>query len=232
MYSRIQRWFGNGWMGIVELLITALCVFFAISVQSFCRCYAAYKMGDDTAKDMGRLNLSPSSHIDPIGAICMFLFGFGWAKPLPINPRNFKEGKHKKATILVSLAGSAGNLIIVFVALLILRIMGVYTGDVSAWSEVALKTYTLVTVLLSTMISLNTGLAVFHLLPIPPLDGWTVLTMFLPAKIRLRLMPLERYGFIILIVLIYTPIFNGIFTYFANLILVGFNWIIGLIPFL
>ncbi len=232
MFSRIQRWFGNGTMGIIELLITALCVFFAISIQSFCRCYAAYKMGDDTAKNMGRLNLSPSSHIDPIGAICMFLFGFGWAKPLPINPRNFKEGKHKKATILVSLAGSVGNLVIVFIALMILRIMGLFAGNAAHWSEVAVKTYTLLTILLSTMISLNTGLAVFHLLPIPPLDGWTVLTMFLPAKIRFKLLPLERYSFIILIILIYTPIFNGIFTYVANLILMGFNWIISLIPFL
>ena len=123
MMSRIYDWFGNGWLGIAKLLITALCVFFSLSIHEFAHGYAAYKMGDETAKHMGRLNINPMSHLDPIGALCLFLFGFGWARPVPVNPRNFKTGKFKSGMVWTAVAGPLSNLIIAFISLLILNII-------------------------------------------------------------------------------------------------------------
>ncbi len=99
MFGRIGHWFSNGWMGIAELLMTAFCVFLSLSIHEFAHGLVAYKLGDNTAKSMGRLNLSPMSHLDPIGALCLFLFGFGWARPVPVNPGNFKFGKRKSGMV-------------------------------------------------------------------------------------------------------------------------------------
>ena len=129
MYGRIQRWFGNGWMGIAELLLTAFCVFLSLSVHEFAHGYAAYKMGDDTAKNMGRLNISPMSHLDPIGAICLFFFGFGWARPVPVNPRNFESGKYKSGMVITSLAGPLSNIILSFVSYLLFGVISLYFVD-------------------------------------------------------------------------------------------------------
>ncbi len=229
MISRLQSWFGNGWFGIAELLLTALCVFFSLSIHEFAHGYAAYKMGDNTAKYMGRLNINPMSHLDPIGAICLFLFGFGWARPVPVNPRNFKTGKYKSGMVLTSLAGPLSNLIVSFISLLILRIFErVYgfQGSVSA------AIYNVVATLLVTLISMNISLAVFNLLPIPPLDGSKILSAILPARLYFKLMQFEQYGFIILIILINLPIFSRILYWLRSAVLIIFDGIIGLLPFL
>jgi len=229
MISRIQNWFGNGWIGIAELLITALCVFFSLSIHEFAHGYAAYRMGDNTAKNMGRLNLSPMSHLDPIGAICLFLFGFGWAKPVPVNPRNFNSGKFKSGMVWTSLAGPLSNLCVAFIALLGLNIVSkFFTGT----SQIAGTVYAVVITLLYTLISMNISLAVFNLIPIPPLDGSKILNAILPSRIYFKIMQYEQYGFIILIILINTPIFSRLLGGLANLILTGFDFVIGLVPFL
>ncbi len=227
--SRIYNWFGNGWIGIAELLITALCVFFSLSIHEFAHGYAAYKMGDETAKYMGRLNINPMSHLDPIGALCLFLFGFGWAKPVPVNPRNFKTGKFKSGMVWTSVAGPLSNLIVAFIALLMLNI--IYKIPVGA-NLVINRAFSLVVILLYTLISMNIGLAVFNLIPIPPLDGSKILNAVLPARVYFKIMQYEQYGFIVLILLINTPIFSRLLNGLANLILRGFDFVIGLIPFL
>lgn len=229
MFNRLHYYFSNGMLGIAELLITAFCVFFSLSVHEFAHGYAAYKLGDNTAKYMGRLNLSPFSHLDPIGAICLFLFGFGWAKPVPINPSNFKSGKYKSGMVITALAGPAANIILAFVSLLMFKIISVVYGNASG---IVGTVATIVLVLLRVLVSMNLSLAVFNIIPIPPLDGSKVLSAVLPSRIYFRLMEYERYGFIVLIILINTSFFSNIMYGITNLILRGFNAVLSLIPFL
>lgn len=225
MYGRIQRWFGNGWMGIAELLLTAFCVFLSLSVHEFAHGYAAYKMGDDTAKNMGRLNISPMSHLDPIGAICLFFFGFGWARPVPVNPRNFESGKYKSGMVITSLAGPLSNIILSFVSYFLLGVISLYFVDLLGASLVGERILYVLIVLLRTLVLMNISLAIFNLLPIPPLDGSKILNAVLPARIYFKIMQYERYGFIILIILINTPIFSSLLSFFSNWLLIGFDWV-------
>lgn len=229
MINRIHNWFGNGWVGIAELLITAFCVFFSLSIHEFAHGYVAYKMGDETAKYMGRLNINPMSHLDPIGALCLFLFGFGWAKPVPINPRNFRTGKFKSGMVWTSLAGPLSNLIVAFIAMLVLNIVSKVTFGTN---QIGNTVFNVIVILLYTLISMNIGLAVFNLIPIPPLDGSKILNAVLPARIYFKIMQYEQYGFIILIILINTPLFSKLLNGLVNLILTGFDFVIGLVPFL
>lgn len=216
-------------MGIAELLMTVLCVFFSLSVHEFAHGYAAYKMGDGTAKYMGRLNLNPMSHLDPIGAICLFLFGFGWAKPVPINPSNFRRDRMKSGMVITALAGPAGNLITAFVSIFVMHVISAVYGNASG-------IFALVASVLNTLFYvlayMNIGLAVFNLIPVPPLDGSKVLNAVLPARIYFKIMQYEQYGFIVLILLINMPFFSWILYWLQSGIYMLFSRIIGLVPFL
>ncbi len=232
MFSRLQNWFGNGWMGIADLLMTLLCVLFSLSIHEFAHGYAAYKLGDNTAKYMGRLNLRPTSHLDPIGALCLFLFGFGWARPVPVNPNNFKSGKRKSGMVITSLAGPAGNLVMAFVSMLIIRIVVLVYGNLPDVPKIAETALVLLVTTLNILISMNISLAVFNLIPIPPLDGSKILNAVLPAKIYFKIMQYEQYGFIILIILLNLPVFDRILYFLVNGVYSAFNWVLNLIPFL
>ncbi len=227
MFDRIHQWFGRGWIGIAELLMTALCVFLSLSIHEFAHGFVAYKLGDNTAKSMGRLNLSPMSHLDPVGAICLFLFGFGWARPVPITPGNFKIGKRKSGMVWTSLAGPLSNLLVAFLAVLILNVLFLIPVN----SETSGTIISVIATMMYIMISTNIGLAVFNIIPIPPLDGSKILSAVLPSRIYFKLMQYERYGFIALIILINLPIFSIVLNTVCNWILSFYFWIIGLIPF-
>ena len=228
MISRLQQWFGNGWMGIVNLLITVLCVFISLSIHEFFHGYAAYKLGDGTAKYMGRLNLKPSSHLDPIGAICLFLFGFGWANPVPVNPSNFKIKSRKLGMVITSLAGPVSNLILAFVALLLLNIMNLFFYNATGVLASAVSVLSAVFI---SLVYMNVGLAVFNLLPIPPLDGSKILSAVLPGRIYFKLMKYERYGFIILLLILNLTVFSNLLTIVQSGIIRFFIGIIELLPF-
>lgn len=230
--GRLQNWFGNGWMGIADLLMTALCVFLSLSIRGFAQGYAAYKMGDNTPKLMGRLNLRPTSHLDPIGAIFLLLFSFGWTKPVPINPSNFTKVKIKNGILFTALAGPVSNFITAFVSILIMRILVAIFGGMVLLPEVVVKIVSVTVTLLTILSSMNISLAIFHLIPIPPLDGSRVLAAILPPKIYFKLAQYERYSFLILLVLIYMPFFDKIMYFLINGVYGAFNWVIGLIPFL
>lgn len=228
MISRLQYWFSNGWMGIVNLLITVFCVFLSLSIHEFFHGYAAYKLGDGTAKYMGRLNLKPSSHLDPIGAICLFLFGFGWANPVPVNPANFKIKSRKLGVVITSLAGPLSNLLLAFFALLFLNVMNLFSYNATG---VLASAASVLNAVFISLVYLNIGLAVFNLLPIPPLDGYKILSAVLPGRIYFKIMQYERYGFIILLLILNLPIFSNLLLVAQSGIIRFYIGIIELLPF-
>ena len=175
---------------IIYYILSALAVLVTLTIHEFCHGYTAYKLGDDTAKSMGRLTLNPIKHLDPIGAICMVLFHFGWAKPVPIDPRNFKNPK--KGFAIVALAGPLSNLIFAFVfAFLYLFLNFAFTSANFTSGFLFNVAYnTLLFVYIFHVV--NVGIAIFNLIPIPPLDGSRLLNVVLPQKMYFRIMRYER----------------------------------------
>ena len=199
------------------LLLTLPAVLWAISFHEFCHGYAAKLVGDPTAERSGRLSLNPLDHFDLVGTLMLLLVGFGWAKPVPINTRYFRHPR--RDLVIVSLAGIAGNILTAVVCALFLRFLG------DPWYRLAGRAGIMVLV---QMIAINMGLAAFNLIPIPPLDGSKVLEAFLPFRYLRYYYWLERYGMIILLVLLMTGIvdvlFNPIFRLLWGLLPFGFSF--------
>lgn len=221
MLSSILSGGGTWSEKLLYVLISVFCVLLSLTLHEFGHGLAAYAMGDKTAKSSGRLSLNPIDHLDPIGALCLFLFGFGWAKPVPVNPYNFK---HKKGgMVLTSLAGPITNFIIAFIAMLVMTIIGnVSFSSRGIGFDLASVFYNVCYYLLI----MNLGLGIFNLIPIPPLDGSKVVGAVLPTDLYFNYMRYERFGFIILIILINMPFFdtilnaclNGIMSLYSNII--------------
>ena len=168
-----------------------IAIFLCLTVHETCHGLAAYALGDPTAKSMHRLSLNPLRHIDWIGLLMMFAVGFGWAKPVPVDPRYFK--KPKQGMALTALAGPVSNLLLAAAALALLRgaVLVLPGTNWAIW---------LVNFLLELSV-LSVGLGLFNLIPIPPLDGSKVLAAFLPDRAYVTLMRYERYGILVLLVL-------------------------------
>lgn len=212
--------FRLGNFDIVNILIRAVAVLLAISVHEMCHGFAAYLLGDKTAKAMGRLSLNPLKHLDPFGALCLLLFGFGWAKPVMVNPMYFKKPKRDMA--LVSLAGPLSNFIMAFLGLVIFKILTM--ANLLQYGSVVSE---IVVQLISTIVFLNIGLGVFNLIPIPPLDGSKIFLPLLPTKLFVDIMRYEHLGWIVLMVAlglgVLDPIVSraGMFVYSILSFLVG-----------
>lgn len=181
----------------------------------------AYKFGDPTAKNAGRLTLNPLKHLDVLGTL-MILFGpFGWAKPVPFNPFYFK-GDRKTKTTLVALAGPVSNLILVLISAVIYALLFLVLSEGNYLMG-----------LLIALIQINISLMIFNLVPVPPLDGSKILAGFLPDRAVEKFYKLERYGFIILLVLIVTGALNWVltpvFTGMYNLVFSLMNFIVSLV---
>jgi Zn-dependent protease len=172
-------------------IFAALAALIALTAHEYCHGYAAYRLGDPTAKSLGRLTLNPIRHLDPIGALCMILFHFGWAKPVPINPRYFKNPK--KGFAIVALAGPAINLILSFLSAGAYLLLWALVKDVAFTSELWFNVAKNGLSFLFIFHSLNLGFALFNLIPIPPLDGSRLLSVILPPKQYFGLMRYERY---------------------------------------
>ncbi len=181
----------------------------AITLHELAHGYVAYMLGDPTAKNNGRLTLNPIKHIDVMGFLLLFLVGFGWAKPVPINPKYFK--KRKRGTFIVSIAGPIMNFILAFI-FSIIYMSGIVNG-------------TVLTIIFKTTIFYNIVLGIFNLLPFPPLDGSKIMASLLPVKYEFLFYKYENNLRIILIILVLTntiekilgPLVNISFNLLANL---------------
>ena len=190
-----------------RLLLTLPAVCWAISFHEFCHGYAAKMVGDPTAERQGRLSLNPLAHFDLVGTLLLLFVGFGWAKPVPINTRYFK--KPQRDIVLVSLAGIAGNVLTAMACVLFLRFFG------AAWISMTGRVGLM---LLWQFVVINMALATFNLIPIPPLDGSKILYAFIPFRFVRHYYWLERYGMIVLIVLLYTGVIDVFFRPISRLL--------------
>jgi Zn-dependent protease len=201
---------------IAELLLRLPPLLWALSFHEFCHGWTAYKLGDRTAAYQGRLSLNPLHHLDPVGTIMLIFFRFGWAKPVPINSRYFKNPRRDIA--IVSFAGPAGNFISALATGVIYRI--IYATAPALLTNFAVKT------LLLNMLFINIGLGVFNLIPIPPLDGSKLLSVMLPASQLDKYFYLERYGMFIILILVFTGIIQAfmspIMIFMVNICLLTF----------
>ncbi|MTH54065.1 site-2 protease family protein [Bacillus mangrovi] len=177
------------------VIITLLVAF---TVHEFAHAYAAYKFGDPTAKNEGRLTLSPLAHLDPFGTILILLAGFGWAKPVPVNRFYFKNPR--LAGVIVSVAGPLSNLLMAFIGIAMFYILQSQAGPMPSGFLQALLDF------FRIFYNLNVILFLFNLLPIPPLDGYRIIEDLVPRTIRPKMAKFETYGIIVFIVLFVTPL--------------------------
>jgi Zn-dependent protease len=192
----LSKIFNNlNWSVLTNVLISVVPAFICITFHELAHGYAAYALGDKTAKDMGRLTLNPIKHIDIFGLIMMVTFRFGWAKPVPVNMKNFKKPKCYMA--VTAFAGPLSNIILAIIMLFISGLVITPLGGFSAKGAAGI-----INTIIYLTAYISVALAVFNLLPIPPLDGSKVLFSFLPPDKYDKLMRYERYGMIALILFI------------------------------
>ncbi len=216
---------------IIQVLLSLPCVLISLTFHEYAHAFAAYKLGDPTARNLGRLTLNPLKHLDPIGAVCMLLFRFGWAKPVPINSRNFKH--MRRDIVIVSVAGPLTNVVLGFIGLLLYHVAHRVLGDsISLNGSFSGKVAYFFTLLLNLFAILNVSFAVFNLLPIPPLDGSRLLTILLPVKWQIAFFKYERYIVIVLMILVWTRILTIPLQFLVTRLLNGMEWIISLLPIL
>ena len=183
-----------------NILVQIVGIAVAISVHEFGHAYSAHLLGDDTAKMYGRMTLNPAKHLDIMGLIAMLIVHIGWAKPVPVNPNNFKN--YKVGNVVVSLAGVTANIIISIICVIIKKHVNMYA----------------ITEITSAIIIYNVSFAAFNLLPIPPLDGWGVISSFIPYKYNEIAYKYESMSSIIFLVLIITGAYSIFISPIINVI--------------
>ncbi|MCI2106270.1 MAG: site-2 protease family protein [Intestinimonas sp.] len=200
------------WMGLVSLLLSAAAALLCITVHELSHGWVAFRLGDPTAKRAGRLTLNPVRHIDPFGLLMLIVAKVGWAKPVPIDMRYFKDPR--KGMALTALAGPLSNFILAFLAVALSSVIWRTVPDTIGrfW----------VLAVLSYIALLSTGLGLFNLIPIPPLDGSKVLFSFFSTKIYYTILRYEKYIMIAVMLLTFSGAFQGPLSYLINGVLRNF----------
>ena len=183
---------------------------YSVIIHELAHGWVAHRLGDPTAKMAGRLSLNPLRHLDPLGTLMLFLFGFGWAKPVPINMNYLRDPR--KGMIMVSAAGITANILLATTALFLSRFLSPSSGEATR-------------LILYYLAQINIILAAFNLIPIPPLDGSKILMGFMPEKMQYQFSRLEPYGFFLIIGLLYSGVLDPVIAFLRGLIL----WIIGIL---
>ncbi len=207
-------------MGLLRLLFSDPATFillvipllYSVIIHEMAHGWVADKMGDSTARWLGRLSFNPMRHLDPIGTIMLFVFGFGWAKPVPVNFNNLRN--YRRGLIFVSAAGIVANILLAFLAMLVLS-----TVHFSLFSPMSRG--------LQYLAQINIMLASFNLIPIPPLDGSKILMGFSSRNFQYTLARLEPYGFFVIIALLYLGVLDPLISFFQWLIMTLIGLIIG-----
>ena len=203
---------------LLRLLLSVVPALICITLHELSHGYVAYKLGDNTAKAQGRLTLNPLKHLDIMGLLMMVVCHVGWAKPVPVNMMNFRNPKRDMA--ITAIAGPVSNVLITAVFLFIYGLLFPFLAGSTAGG------YILLMIELTAQISL--GLGLFNLLPVPPLDGSKVLFSFLSNEAYYRLMRYERYGMIIMFVLVITGILSGPLNWLINTV---YGWFLPIAQF-
>ena len=195
---------------IIEYIFLSPIALITLSVHECAHGYAAYKMGDPTARNFGRLTLNPLKHLDLYGTICMILFHFGWAKPVPINARNFRDPR--KGMAITAAAGPASNLLLAFLAAICIKLLALLAGTLipQFQNDVLFYFFYYLILFFELFHVLNLSLCVFNLSPLPPLDGSRIFLAFLPPRLYFKVMRYERAIQIALMVALFFGAFSGV----------------------
>lgn len=212
-----------------DILYTLPCILLALTVHEVAHGWIAMKLGDPTARNLGRLTLNPLKHLDPVGTLCMIFFHFGWARPVPINSRYFRKPRRDMA--LTALAGPLSNICMGLIGILLFQIfLTVFTAHTATGFLFNIQLSVLT--LLQYFYSLNISLAVFNLLPVPPLDGSRIFLTFLPPKYYFGIMQYERYIQFALMILLYLGLLNRPLRFLVNGLANVLFWLVELLPFI